>query len=201
MAVDQIMWLVAGGAAAYAVGCFSTAYYLVLLLHGGDIRTLETGTAGARNAARVLGPKAGVAVALADIVKGAAAVWAGTLVAGNPQLSPLLAASAIAGHVWPAQLGFRGGKGLATGFGALLWLYPAAAAAAVAVNVCLSLLSRSVTMGTLAATASIPVLAYATGVGLRPALLLAIPCAVVIFAHRGNIRAAFARRFGETGPP
>lgn len=201
MALEQIMWLVAGCAGAYAIGCFSTAYYLVRLLRGSDIRDLETGTAGARNAGRVLGRKAGMAVALADIAKGAAAVWLGALIAGSSPLSPLLAAAAVAGHIWPAQLGFRGGKGLATGFGALLWLFPFAAVVAAGVNLILSLAARSATFGTLIATALFPALAYATGVEFPTALLLAIPCALVIFAHRRNIRAAMARRTGEVGPP
>jgi glycerol-3-phosphate acyltransferase PlsY len=179
--------LLAGFGIAYAVGCISTAYYLVFFVQGRDIRNLETGTAGARNVSRILGRKAGAAVALIDIAKGVAAAYAGSQIAGSPSLSPLIMAAAIAGHIWPAQLGFRGGKGVATGFGTLLWLLPATAALAALSNLCFSVIFRSATLGTLLATALIPFFAYALGKDGTYALQLALPCGLVLFAHRHNI--------------
>ncbi|MEQ1521080.1 MAG: glycerol-3-phosphate acyltransferase [Aestuariivirga sp.] len=196
----QILLFVTGVAVAYALGCFSTSYYYVRLVTGSDIRQEGSSTAGARNVSRLLGRKAGIVVAVADITKGIAAAWIGTHIANSVVLSPLIMAAVVAGHIWPLQLGFRGGKGLAAGFGALLWLSPATAAMAAAVNVCLSLLVRSATLGSLASTALVPLFAYILGAGGWFSLLLAIPCGLVLFAHRSNLRLAMAAKFRGAGP-
>lgn len=195
----QILLVFSAVAVAYALGCFSTSYYYVRFAAGSDIRQDGSGTAGARNVGRLLGRKAGIAVAVADIAKGIAAAWIGTSIANSVALSPLIMAAVVAGHIWPVQLGFRGGKGLAAGFGALLWLSPATAATAAAVNVCLSLLAGSATLGSLASTALVPLLAYILGADGWFALLLAVPCGLVLFAHRGNLRLAMAK-FRGAGP-
>ncbi len=196
----QILLFFSAVAVAYALGCFSTSYYYVRLVVGSDIRQEGSNTAGARNVSRLLGRKAGIAVAVADITKGFAAAWIGTHIANNVAISPLIMAAVVIGHIWPVQLGFRGGKGLAAGFGALLWLSPATAAMAAAVNVCLSLLVRSATLGSLISTALVPLIAYILGVGGWFALLLAIPCGLVLFAHRSNLRLAIAAKFRGAGP-
>ena len=194
----QILFFFSGVAVAYALGCFSTSYYYVRLAVGSDIREEGSSTAGARNVSRLLGRKAGIAVA--DITKGFAAAWIGTHIANNVAISPLIMASVVIGHIWPVQLGFRGGKGLTAGFGALLWLSPATAGVAAAVNVCLSLLVRSATLGSLTSTALVPLFAYIVGASGWFALLLALPCGLVLFAHRSNLRLAIAAKFWGTGP-
>lgn len=198
--LGQILLFFTGVAVAYALGCFSTSYYYVRLVAGSDIRQEGSSTAGARNVSRLLGRKAGIAVAAADIAKGFAAAWIGTHIANSVVLSPLIMAAVVIGHIWPVQLGFRGGKGIAAGFGALLWLSPAAAATAAVVNICLSLLVRSATLGSLASTALVPLFAYILGADGWFALLLAIPCGLVLFAHRSNLRLAMAAKFRGTGP-
>jgi glycerol-3-phosphate acyltransferase PlsY len=197
---SQIFLFFSGAAVAYALGCFSTSYYYVRLVAGRDIRQEGSSTAGARNVSRLLGRKAGIAVAVADITKGFAAAWIGTHIANSVAISPLIMAAVVAGHIWPLQLGFRGGKGLAAGFGALLWLNPATAATAAAVNVCLSLLLRSATLGSLTSTALVPLFAYIAGVGGWFAMRLVVPCGLVLFAHRSNLRLAIAAKFRGAGP-
>jgi glycerol-3-phosphate acyltransferase PlsY len=106
--------------AAYVLGCFTSAYYLVRFVKGQDIRQLGTGTVGGRNAGRVLGKAGFVAVGVLDALKGLLAVLlARYLGLMGWWLLPVLFA-VVAGHIWPAQLGFRGGKGVATMIGALL---------------------------------------------------------------------------------
>lgn len=197
--IGHAMPIFLGVAIAYALGCFSTSYYYVRLVVGSDIRQEESGTAGARNVSRLLGLRAGMAVAVADITKGFAAVWIGTLIANSMAISPLIMAAVVAGHIWPLQLEFRGGKGLAAGFGALLWLNPSAAALAATVNVCLSLLMRSATLGSLTSTALVPLFAYMLDGGAWFALLLAIPCGLVLFAHRSNLRLVIAAKLRGAG--
>ena len=114
-------------------------------------------------------------------------------------ISPVIMAAVVAGHIWPLQLEFRGGKGLAAGFGALLWLNPSAAAVAATVNVSLSLLMRSATLGSLTSTALVPLFAYMLGGDAWFALLLAIPCGLVLFAHRSNLRLVIAAKLRGAG--
>lgn len=198
--LGQILLFFSGIAVAYALGCFSTSYYYVRFAAGSDIRQEGSSTAGARNVSRLLGRKAGIAVAVADIIKGFAAAWIGASIANGVALSPLIMAAVVTGHIWPVQLGFRGGKGLAAGFGALLWLSPATAAMAAVVNACLSLLARSATLGSLISTALVPLFAYIFGAGGWFALLLTIPCGLVLFAHRSNLRLAIAEKLRGAGP-
>jgi len=105
---------------AYLLGCFSSAYYLVRWRTGQDVRQQGSGNAGATNAWRMLGTWAFVAALAGDAGKGALAVWlAGWLTGGNLWAMGLAAPVVIAGHIWPVQMGFRGGEGFAAALGAL----------------------------------------------------------------------------------
>lgn len=107
---------------AYAAGCFSPGYYLVRWRLGADIRSRNSGSTGARNVGRELG-RAGFALVFAiDALKGAGVVWIARALDLRPDWIPALAPCAVAGHIWPAQLGFRGGKGLVTALGAMIGL-------------------------------------------------------------------------------
>lgn len=124
-------------ASAYALGCVVGAYYLVRHRRGVDVRASGSGTAGARNVYRS-GDLVGATLTLVwDLAKGAMVV----VVAA--QLAPPWSAAAailgvVAGHVWPVQLGLRGGKGVATATGCTIALalvsrtWPSVAGAAIA---------------------------------------------------------------------
>lgn len=172
---------------SYGLGCLSVAYYLVRVSIGKDIRELGSGTAGARNVARVLGRPAGIVVMAGDVAKGALAVWLAKEIAPDVYNELLAMTLVVAGHIWPLQLGFRGGKGLAAGFGALLVVMPMVALAATALNAILSLVLRSPTIGTLLATAITPILAAGLGQGTEAAALLALPIGIILFSHRSII--------------
>jgi glycerol-3-phosphate acyltransferase PlsY len=106
------------GLAGYAIGCACSGYYLVRLVSGEDIRRVGSGTAGATNVGRRLGPIGFAATFLLDCVKGVAVGW-GTAHYGLGAAETSTAILAVvSGHVWPVQLGFRGGKGIATSLGA-----------------------------------------------------------------------------------
>jgi len=104
---------------SYLLGCFSTGYYLLRLKQRSDIRDLGSGNAGARNAGRLLGWQGFLITLAGDVGKGALAVWATRHFFPNHSLEALAALAAIAGHIWPIQLKFHGGKGMATALGAL----------------------------------------------------------------------------------
>jgi glycerol-3-phosphate acyltransferase PlsY len=98
---------------SYLLGCISAGYYLVKLRTGKDIRQSGTGSTGARNVSRTLG-KSGYAITLtADILKAVIAVSLAQKLAVEQWVVMLSILAVVAGHIWPLQLGFRGGKGVA----------------------------------------------------------------------------------------
>jgi glycerol-3-phosphate acyltransferase PlsY len=106
--------------AAYGLGCFTTGYYLLKLCQGQDIRELGSGNVGAKNVGRVLGWMGFLLTVLGDVGKGAFAVWAARHFTTDERIVALAMIAVVAGHIWPVQLYFRGGKGIATSLGALL---------------------------------------------------------------------------------
>lgn len=192
MDVHGLAGIAAGLIAAYAIGCFSASYHVAKLVSGIDIRDFGSGTAGATNVGRLLGRKIAAAVALADILKGALAVWVATALSYSNLPEPLAMAAVVAGHIWPAQLRFRGGKGLAAGLGALIVVSPLAALLASLLNAALSLALRSTTLGAISATALTPFLLWLSGATPLMAVLATLPCAMVVFAHRSNAGHAYA---------
>ena len=106
-------------AGAYLLGCFASGYYLVRWRLGRDIRDLGSGSIGARNVGRNLGPAGFALTLLLDLAKGAVAVELPAQLHATAWARALALAAVVAGHVWPVQLGFRGGKGVAPSVGAL----------------------------------------------------------------------------------
>lgn len=105
---------------AYLLGCANVGYYLPWFAWRIDIRGRGSGNAGARNAGRLFGPAVFLTVLALDAGKGALAVYLALVAAtGLAPLPALCALAAVAGHVWPVQLGGRGGKGLATALGSV----------------------------------------------------------------------------------
>ncbi|HEY9174183.1 MAG TPA: glycerol-3-phosphate acyltransferase [Verrucomicrobiae bacterium] len=114
---DQAFLIALG---CYLLGCVTAGYYLVRLRTGRDMRQIGSGSVGARNVSAVLGPSGFMATLLFDIAKGCGAVWAVRKYSGDERLVALAMLAVVVGHIWPVQLRFRGGKGVATSLGALL---------------------------------------------------------------------------------
>src|SRR6266516_778689 len=106
--------------AGYALGCFTSGYYLVRWRTGEDVRMIGSGSVGATNVGRVLGRAGFCLTVFCDLCKGLLAVWLALYFQLNPTGAVLTMLAAAAGHVWRAPLWFRGGKGVATSLGALL---------------------------------------------------------------------------------
>jgi glycerol-3-phosphate acyltransferase PlsY len=107
-------------AGAYFIGCFTTGYYLVRWRTGQDIRETGSGSAGARNVGRILGKSGFFLTVLGDFMKGVLAVWLAREFVHDDFAAALAVPAVVAGHLWPMQLKFHGGKGVATSLGALL---------------------------------------------------------------------------------
>ena len=135
------------GLGAYLLGSVPTAYIVVYLARGIDIRQVGTGNVGALNAFQQVGPWGGILVLLVDAGKGALAVlvpgWAGA-----PEWTVFLAAPLlVAGHNWPAFLRFRGGKGAAAIFGISLAVVPLLTLITLAPTILVMIMVRNVVLG------------------------------------------------------
>jgi glycerol-3-phosphate acyltransferase PlsY len=174
---------------SYLIGCVSTAYYLVRWRTGQDIRKLGSGTAGARNAGRMLGKMGFALVFLGDVLKGVLAVWlARSLGVGQwGEVAAMLAV--IVGHLYPFQLGFQGGKGAATGFGAALVLNWLLGLLCVVVAAIAFAATRSFTTSGLVAFILAPVLSLFLQMPTPYQVGLLITVLLLLYTHRDNIRA------------
>jgi glycerol-3-phosphate acyltransferase PlsY len=186
------MTTVIAAVAAYALGCVCAGYYLVRLVAAEDIRMSGSGATGATNVGRRFGA-GGFAITLAlDCAKGAATAWTARQ-AGLDSLSAGVAVIAVVGgHVWPVQLGFRGGKGIAPSLGAFFFYDPRSVFAIAAIfALCYPLLRRFMICG-LIAYAAAPLILLPLGVPGDVVATVAAVVAIVLAAHRGDLRAAVA---------
>lgn len=178
--------------AAYGAGCFVTGYYLVRLARNRDLRASGSGSAGARNAGRVLGRAGFVGTFAGDALKGAAVIWAAKGLQADPGFPAWLAPLVVAGHIWPVQLGFRGGKGLATALGAMLGLDPRFALAGLPLYFLPRLHPRGHALSGIAPMAVLPFLPFPAWNPSQAAALAFTSC-LVLFAHRAHSRPARRR--------
>jgi glycerol-3-phosphate acyltransferase PlsY len=172
----------------YGAGCFNAAYYVVRWLTGQDIRSIGSGNAGATNAGRLLG-KGGFLLALTlDCAKGALAVGIARWWHLDAWIIALVALAVAAGHVWPAQLRFRGGRGVATSLAALLVLDARVILAFGAVFFLAFLLLRNFTSSGLLAFAFGPFIVFALGLPGPSVAGTAALAALVLISHRDHLR-------------
>ncbi len=188
--------------ASYLVGAIPTSYLVVRLVKGQDLRLLGSGNLGATNLYRVLGWRYAVPVGLFDMLKGAIPVLMFAPLAGDRAVVALaLGAAAVIGHVFPVFLGFRGGKGVATGAGVVLGLAPLAFLAAFTTWAVVVKLSGYVSLGSVLAAAVLPPAVYLLHPDRRPMILLfVLLAALIIILHRKNIVRLIAgteNRFGR----
>ena len=183
---------------AYLIGSIPFGYLIVRHKVGDDIRESGSGGTGATNVTRKAGKAAGVFTLVLDALKGSVAVLlAIVLLNDGPNADWFVAVASIAtlvGHIFPVWLGFRGGKGVATGVGVFIVLAPIALLCAGVLFVAIVSLTRYVSLGSITAAATIPLFVWLQSVfvepvaDVRPLLTAAIVGALlIIFAHRGNI--------------
>ena len=183
---------------AYLLGSIPTGYLLVRIFRRQDIRAVGSGNIGATNVLRTGGKGLGAATFLLDMLKGCAAVWMGAAMGAwlMPQVplrdaEALAALFAVLGHMFTCWLRFRGGKGVATGFGVFLAASPWAALAAISVFFLVLALTRYVSLGSIAGSAAFLVFAWIFPPGPHPPAFFAVECIVallIVARHHGNIR-------------
>jgi glycerol-3-phosphate acyltransferase PlsY len=197
-----LIWELTLVVATYLLAGTPSALLVVWMVAGKDVRKEGSGNIGATNAARVGGPVAGIVVTILDVAKGALPVWLMTVL--NPSdvwLSATLLA-AVVGHCFPVWLLFRGGKGVATGLGAFLVLSLKTAGAAILVWLVVLAIWRRVSLASLLASATFPVLLVLID-RPTPIILAAVSAAAVliILRHHSNIRQMVSGDEPKVGGP
>jgi len=189
----------------YLIGSIPFSYIFTKMETGKDIRQLYSGNAGATNASRVLGRWYGMVIGVLDFCKGLAAVFlAGFIMQhsyipigeeyafGSRAVQSLAGLAAIAGHLYPIFIGFRGGKGVATFFGALTALVPLAGMVGGEVFLIIFLLYSYVSLGSIVAVAStyivlVPMIVF-YGFPWEYIVFTLIGTVIIAYKHRENIK-------------
>lgn len=176
--------LIAGIIISYMIGNLSPAT-IVGKLHGVDIRKEGSGNPGTTNVLRTLGKKAAACTLVIDILKGFIPVIIGRMVGGE-LIAVCCGTAAFAGHNWPVIYKFKGGKGIATGFGMILaidWRVGLIALASAVIGV---LITKRMSCGSILAAVIFSVATFI----FRPRLGIwsAILALIMIWKHRANIQ-------------
>jgi glycerol-3-phosphate acyltransferase PlsY len=186
--------------AAYLIGAIPVGYLVARAAGGTDLRRAGSGNIGATNVLRTLGTGPAVLTLVGDVVKGYLAVRAAGAIGVEPWSAAGGAVAAIAGNCWPVFLGFRGGKGVATGLGAFLALIPWAVGPVALIWLGVTALSRYVSMASMIACLCLPVAALLLGYPRHAVVAAAIAALIIVWRHRENIARLVGgteRRLGE----
>lgn len=174
---------------SYFLGNISFAFILGKLFAKKDVRNYGSGSAGATNALRTFGKKIGIMVFIGDVLKGVIAVIIGRSI-GDQTGAYIAGAFAIIGHNWPILLNFKGGKGVATTIGVMIFVNPFLTTICVILGVIIIIFTRTVSLGSIFGMALAPVVAI---VFVKPFDMgLFIFCVFIasmsIYRHKSNIK-------------
>ena len=191
-----ILFLLAG-VAAYCLGSISTGILVSRAMHGPDLYTVGSRNTGATNVQRTMGWKPGLITFWGDAIKALIACFLGQLITGSHEGALFAGIWVIIGHNWPVFFGFRGGKGVASSCGVLLFCFPLHALICFAAGLTVILLTKYVSAGSLTVLILYAILISVSGIlpgalyipadwrGILWAVLLAGMC---ILRHRSNIQ-------------
>lgn len=172
----------------YFLGSISSGVLLSKAIMKKDIRTQGSGNAGTTNMLRIHGKGMALVTFLCDILKGVIAVYIGKWLVGGELGGVLGVLGAVLGHNYPIFFGFKGGKGIATSFGSLLFVYPIQALLAFSVFLILVFITHYVSVGSIVAAFTLPALVILT-TPFDPIIwgIMAFLGAMVIYRHKSNI--------------
>lgn len=175
---------------AYLSGSIPVGIIVGRLLHKVDLRSVGSGSTGTTNALRAYGPKVSAVVLICDILKGAIPVVIAYGFDRSAWFVGAVAVLAVVGHCWSPFIRFNGGKGVATGAGALIALQPWVAFA-ILLMVAIVVLTHYVSLGSIVSAVTIGIALSIAAVWDRepPAIAVAavIIAAIIVWRHRGNI--------------
>ena len=172
----------------YFLGSIPSGWLAGRWLKGIDLRELGSGSTGATNVLRQVGKGPALVVFLIDVGKGAAAVLIARALGLGDWIQVLAGLTALAGHIWPVWLGFKGGKAVATGLGMFLGLAWPVGLASFGVFMAVFSLSRLVSLASVLAAISLPLLMAADSGSTANLVVALVAMLLVLWRHRSNIQ-------------
>lgn len=182
-----ILHFLLGFVFGHICGSVPSGLWLVQAFHGIDIRNYGSKNIGTTNVFRTVGPKTAVLVLIADAFKGILAVGIMSYLFHNPLLDVITALGALLGHNYSLFLGFKGGKGVATALGLLIFMMPKVAVASFGIWLVCVLLTRYVSLGSIMAAIFTPPLAWYLGYPSAYVIFSMVAAFFVVLRHKENI--------------
>ena len=182
-----ILHFLLGFVLGHVCGSVPSGLWLVQAFHGIDIRNYGSKNIGTTNVFRTVGPKTAVLVLIADAFKGILAVGIMSYFFHNPLLDVVTALGALLGHNYSLFLGFKGGKGVATALGLLIFMMPKVAVASFGIWLVCVLLTRFVSLGSIMAAIFTPPLAWYLGYHSAYVIFSVVAAFFVVLRHKENI--------------
>ena len=179
-------------AIGYLLGAIPSGYLAGRWLKGIDLRDCGSGSTGATNVLRNVGKGPALVVFLIDVGKGALAVLLARSFGLNDWLQVLAGLAALAGHIWPVWLSWKGGKAVATGLGMFLGLAWPVGLASFGLFMATISLSRIVSLASVVAAIGLPVLMLVAGNSSAYVVVSLVASSMVIWRHRSNIQRLMA---------
>ncbi len=174
-------------ALSYLLGSIPNGLILGKGIWGVDLRQHGSGNIGATNAWRTIGKNAGISIFALDLLKGAISAYLGLHLAGSELAGIVCGLLAIAGHSWSIFLGFKGGKGVATGLGVIATLMPWVTLIVFAVWFAIVKITGYVSLGSVVGAILVPILAIVFGLHTDFMVLGLIAAVFIVYRHKSNI--------------
>lgn len=187
----------------YLIGSIPVGFLISRAAGGVDIRGKGSGTIGATNVLRTLGPVPALLTLVGDVLKGYVAVRAAEVLGPEPMWGAAGAVVAIVGNCWPVFLGFKGGKGVATGLGAFLALTPRAILPAMIAWVVLAAAFRYVSLASIVGCVSLTLGVWLFGYPAIYGAAAACATALIVWRHHENVKRLLSgteRKLGRRAP-
>lgn len=201
MTVVEILCIAIGLIVSYLIGSMTPSIWIGRIFYNVDVRTKGSKNAGTTNTIRVLGPKAGIIVFIIDVLKGCLALYLSNIFVSSflydtplEMFNIVSAACVVLGHVFPIYEGFKGGKGVATMLGVLIYLYSEIFWILLLIFIIVFIIWRYISLGSITAAIAFPITYYIYSVywakDMDPILFIfAIVVAIfIVITHRNNIK-------------
>ena len=178
--------------AGYLCGSIPFAYIITKIVKGTDIRKQGSGNVGATNSLRVLGVKWALLVMILDMLKLLPILLLARSMSISYNTILITAVAGVLGHNWPILLGFKGGKGVAVSATIFFFLFPLPGLIVLGIFILAIALSRFVSLGSILAAISAPMVIYLYGSSTQEVIFVALLACLLIFMHRANLQRLIA---------
>ena len=185
---EIVLWILSA-VISYLLGSISFGILTSRIAHGPDLRTVGSKSTGASNVQRTMGWKYGLITFFGDALKAVLGCWIGTLLTGNFLSALLCGLCVVIGHNWPVFFSFKGGKGVASSCGVMLFCYPLPAVICFVLTILLIALLRYISVGSMFMVTLYAILITAFYSGGNPWIIAwaFVMAALVIYRHHANI--------------